>query len=276
MMFHGYGRAGKAVTYLLIANIAVYVLQNVPGLRLAMVNWGGLVPSLVFSRAHVWRIVTYMFLHDPVTIWHLLFNMLALWMFGVEIEARWGQRRFLTFYFLCGICSGLFSVIMWNTLIIGASGAVLGVLTAYAFYFPDRRILMFFIFPVPARWAVAIIGFVSLWGSMGSVGGVAHLTHLGGIVVALVYLKYYNQAHALLEHVGDLRSEKQRRRRAEEYLRRERRFEEVIDPILKKVSEGGMESLTREEKKELQKASRTSREKMKKQKIVPFDVFKKL
>jgi hypothetical protein len=150
------------------------------------------------------------------------------------------------------------------------------VLTAYAFYFPDRRILMFFIFPVPARWAVAIIGFISLWGSMGSVGGVAHLTHLGGIVVALVYLKYYNQANALLEHVRDLRSEKQRRRRAEEYLRRERRFEEVIDPILKKVSESGMESLTREEKKELQKASRTNREKMKKQKIVPFDVFKKL
>ncbi|MBD3319716.1 MAG: rhomboid family intramembrane serine protease [Chitinivibrionales bacterium] len=274
MMIYGGRSMGKGLKWLLIANIAIYVLQIIPVAGNYITYWGALIPFNVFTRGHVWRLVSYMFLHDQVAIWHLLFNMLALWMFGIELEQMWGTRRFVNFYFLAGILSGLFSVIMWKSFIIGASGAVLAILTAYAIYFPNRQVLMFFIFPVPVRWAVAIIGFVSLAGSLTSAGGIAHLTHLGGIVVALLYVRYFGQLVALKDHLAGLRQEKDRRKKAEEYLRKQRYFEDVIDPILKKIHDRGMESLSREEKRILKRASKQNKERIKKSRVIPFDIFK--
>ena len=113
--------------------------------------------------------------------------MLALWMFGVELEELWGSKRFTIFYLLCGAGSGLLSIFLWNTSIIGALGAILGLLTVYACYFPDRTISMFFIFPMPVKFAVIIIGAISLWGASTGAGGIAHLMHLGGILIGLLY-----------------------------------------------------------------------------------------
>ncbi len=250
----------KGIRGLLIATVVVYIIQIFPVIGVWVLTFGSLKPSLVISAGHIWRLITYIFLHGGP--FHLLFNMLALWMFGVEIEYMWGTKRFIIFYFIAGGGSGLFSLllVLWgDPYIIGASGAVLAILTIYAFYFPNRQILLFFLFPVPVRYAVIIFGFVSLLGAMGSVGGIAHLTHLGGIIIAILYFKYYNQIVTWLDHRNAAKAEKIMRRRAEQKTKKDRYFEETIDPILKKISEQGMNSLTKEEKKHLENASKNTK-----------------
>jgi membrane associated rhomboid family serine protease len=146
----------------------------------------------------VWQLVTYMFLHAG--LFHILFNMLALWMFGTELERVWGTRYFLKFYFVTGIGAGaltvLFSMLpfafaeqVYYSVVIGASGAVYGLLLAYALYFPDRPIYMYFVFPIPARIFVLILGAIELVSSVSAPGGVANATHLGGLLVGYVFLK---------------------------------------------------------------------------------------
>lgn len=268
MMMYQQPRVTPGVKGILIACIGVYVLQMAPGVGRYIEAYGALMPSLVFKHGQVWRLVTYMFMHGGTM--HLLFNMLALWMFSYEIETRWGTRRFLTFYFIAGIGSGIFSVIMWNTYIVGASGAIFAVLFAYGYFFPERQILLFFFFPVPARMAAVVFFVLMLLAG----GRIAHLTHLGGIVVGYLYLKLYPSVASWWSERKSLVEEQQRRKRAEDYLAREKHFEEDVDPILKKISEEGMESLTRKEKAILKRAAQTDRERLKKRKILPFDFFR--
>jgi membrane associated rhomboid family serine protease len=168
----------------------------------------GLSPAAVVTRGHVWQLVTYMFLHGG--IFHILFNMLALWMFGAELERMWGSRYFLKFYLVTGIGAGASTVIVsllpfsfsqqvMYSLTIGASGAIYGLLLAYALYFPDRPIYMYFVFPIPAKYFVLIMGAISFFSSVSdSNGGVAHATHLGGLLVAYLYLRG-PRAHPLAE-----------------------------------------------------------------------------
>lgn len=255
---------------ILIATIGIFVLQILLQGSGIMIQYGALVSRLVYAHGQIWRLVTYMFLHG-MGPWHILFNMLALWMFGVELEQMWGTRRFVTFYFIGGIGAGMLSFITWNIPIIGASGAVLAVLTVYAYYFPHRQVLMFFIFPVSVRVAVLIIGAISVLGSMQSLGGIAHLTHLGGIIVALIYLKTYEPVMRWWQEREEKKNERDMRSRVEQQASKERYFEEVIDPILKKISEKGMDSLTKEEKKKLSQASESHKEQFKKRRIFPFD-----
>jgi membrane associated rhomboid family serine protease len=140
-----------------------------------------------------------MFLHGG--LFHLLFNMLALWMFGSELERIWGTRSFMKFYFVTGIGAGiltmLFSLLplaasaqLYGSNVIGASGAIYGLLLAYALYFPNRPIYMYFVFPVPAKIFVMIMGAIAFYASVaGAGGGVANATHLGGLLVAYLYLR---------------------------------------------------------------------------------------
>lgn len=253
MYTEGFNRIPKGIKYFLIISIAVHIMQHIPGLGQLLSNNASLIPVLVFRNGQIWRLITYIFLHgDPM---HLLFNMLALWMFGVEIEERWGTKRFVVFYFISGVGAGLLSFFMWEASIIGASGAILALLTVYAYYYPNRKILMFFIFPVKVWIAVVIIGAISIL-MAGSGSNVAHLTHLGGIVVAIIYLRYYNQAISWNTHRRAVGAEKTMRKRAHNKISMDRHYEEVIDPILKKISEKGMGSLTKEEKKILAQASK--------------------
>lgn len=253
MYYDNYSSLPMGVRNLLIFTGAIFILQMLPGMGDWLGMYGSLIPSLVFKNVQLWRIVTYIFLHGNA--WHLLFNMLALWMFGVEIERMWGTRRFVIFYMIGGIGSGLLSFPMWYAQIIGASGAVLALLTVYAYYFPDRKILMFFIFPVPVRIAVILIGAISILMS-NSGDGIAHFTHLAGIIIAIFYLKYYNQFVALFTHFNAVNAEKTMRKQAEKKILKDRYFEEIIDPILKKISTEGMESLTKDEQKKLQNYKR--------------------
>ena len=149
-----------------------------------------------------------MFLHGG--LFHILFNMLALWMFGAELERTWGTRYFLQFYFIVGVgAAGVtllvsllpfaFSEQMYYSVTIGASGAIYGLLLAYALYFPDRPIYMYFVFPIPAKYFVLIIGAISFFSSISDTrSGVAHAAHLGGLGVAYVVLKR-GRVHPLAE-----------------------------------------------------------------------------
>jgi membrane associated rhomboid family serine protease len=186
-----------AIKALIIANVVMFVLGEY--IVREMQLYLGLRPADVVTGLRLWQPATYMFLHGG--IFHILFNMLALWMFGVELERMWGTRVFTKFYFVSGVGAALTTIVVsfmpvpfaddvYSALTIGASGAVYGVLLAYALYFPNRPIYMYFFFPIPAKYFVMIIGAISLLSSMnGPGGGVAHTTHLGGLIAAWLYLK---------------------------------------------------------------------------------------
>lgn len=191
----GPGPLTPAVRALVILNVALFLLGRVvPMLSI----WLGLVPALVFERWWFWQPVTYMFLHDG--LFHLLFNMLVLWMFGVDLERRWGTRFFARFYFVSGVGAAAttlllsllpfeFSQEMYASGTVGASGAIYGLLVAFAMMYPDRPILVFLLFPLPARVAVILFGAIALYSSVSEArGGVAHAAHLGGLIAGYLYL----------------------------------------------------------------------------------------
>jgi len=268
----------KGLRILIAVTVAVWVLQLLPGIGAALTSWFELAPYKTFGQFQVWRLGTYLFLHDPSGPMHLLFNMLTLWMFGAELEELWGTRRFVAFYFLAGAAAGLaslltvFSPVMWGTPVIGASGAVLALLTVYALYFPRRKILLFFLFPVNVIVAVIIFGAISLFGAMQSVGNISHLTHLGGTAAGFLYVKGLPTINNFLE-AAKARVETAKRNAERRQKNADREFyENVIDPILKKISEHGMDSLTQEEKRALEEPSkRKSGGKNGSNKIMPFN-----
>lgn len=192
------GHFPPGVKWLLISNIGLFVLYFLA----VRTEWGdifayfGLVPRMVLEGYGIYQLVTYMFLHSPWGFGHILFNMFALWMFGADLERTWGTRRFLEYYFLCGIGAGLCVVagnLLYGTLdtrTIGASGAIYGVLLAFGMLFPDTIVLFSFLFPIKAKYFVMIIGAIAFLSSLGaSGGGVSHVAHLGGMVFGYFYLK---------------------------------------------------------------------------------------
>ncbi len=192
----GPGPISTALKALIGANVAMFFATAfVPSLT----RWLGLSPLAVLTQLRLWQLITYMFLHGGV--FHIVFNMLALWMFGAELERMWGTRYFLKFYFVTGAGAGVITVLVavlpfafsqqvMYSLTIGASGAIYGLLLAYAMYFPDRPIYMYFVFAIPAKYFVLIMGAISFFSSVsGTGGGLAHATHLGGLLVAYLFLK---------------------------------------------------------------------------------------
>jgi membrane associated rhomboid family serine protease len=184
-----------AVKLLIITNVALFVLNLIVGdmmtLRL------GLSPQAVFEQLALWQPFTYMFLHSTSGVGHILINMLALWMFGCELERTWGTRFFVKYYFVTGVGAGLTSLILsifvsgvYYSVTVGASGAIYGLLLGYGMYFPHRPIYLYFIFPIPARVFVMIVGAIAFLSALGGPGGgVAHSAHLGGLVIGYLYLK---------------------------------------------------------------------------------------
>jgi len=191
----GPGPLTPAVRALIVLTVAGYLLPLVvPALTIRL----GLVPALVVERWWVWQPVTYMFMHGG--LFHLLFNMLALWMFGVDLERQWGTRFFARFYFVAGVGAALttlvlswlpfgFAEALYVSVTVGASGAIYGLLVAFAMMYPRRPIYLYLLFPIPARIFVLIIGGISFLSSISETsGGVAHATHLGGLLAGYVYL----------------------------------------------------------------------------------------
>ena len=190
----GPGGISPAVKILIITNVALFGMNLIVGAAMTLAL--GLSPQAVFTQLALWQPFTYMFLHSTSGFGHILFNMLALWMIGTDLERTWGTRFFTKYYLVTGVGAAatslllsVFSDAFYYSVTVGASGAVYGLLLAFAMYFPHRTLILF-IFPVPARIAVTILGAIAFLSSMGGPGGgVAHSAHLGGLVVGYLYLK---------------------------------------------------------------------------------------
>jgi membrane associated rhomboid family serine protease len=227
-----------------------------------------------------WQLFTYMFMHANFT--HILFNMLALWMFGMELEHVMGSRKFLIFYLLCGFGGGLANLLvapMFTSVgpTVGASGAVYGVLLAFGMLFPDRPIYVYFLLPIKAKYFVVMYMALEVF-SVGSMDGVAHFAHLGGALVGFLYLiadgyqfgsSYYaskpgeniftrfsgfGRRHDSLQYDQDVSDAKIYD--INDFQDEQKKHQEQIDSILDKISRNGYQSLTDDEKRILFEASK--------------------
>lgn len=250
----GGGYMTPAVQYTIFANGIVFLLQLLVGNRL--IDLFGLHPASVFPGFAIWQFFTYMFLHGGFI--HILFNMLILWMFGCEVERHWGSKEFIKYYLICGVGAGLFHLIFnlsSNIPVVGASGAIYGIILAFAMLFPDRPIILFpFFIALKAKyWAIIMAGMQLVFGLLGG-GGIAHFAHLGGMVVGYITLKLGWRVSLIRDYASQKRTEWRLRQ-----MIRERQkmltLREEIDLILDKINDVGYENLTDEEKRKLQSAS---------------------
>lgn len=279
--FGGFSFFPPVIKNLLLINIAVFVMQvifergfHVGSMRMEdwMIKTFALAP--LGDDFRVWQLVTYMFLHANIS--HIFFNMLALWMFGMEIENTWGSKKFVVFYFLCGIGAGLANLFVAPSFsdplpTLGASGGVYGVLVAFAMLYPNR---MIFIFPLPipikAKYFISFYVLLEFWqGFTSAGGGVAHIAHLGGALIGAIWVLLDNKG--MIDQFGNsIRSQgwmggKEKKKWSEHA--KEATFydinsnsshssyphvdphQEIIDRILDKISKSGYENLTEEEKR---------------------------
>jgi len=188
-MTFGGGGITPAVKFLLIANSAVFLVQTFADYRVTFIF--GLVPRLVWQDFYIWQLFTYQFLHGG--LFHLLFNMLALWMFGCDLERRWGSVFFLKYYFVSAVGGGLLNTLLVpNQMVpsIGASGGIYGILLAYGLIYPDQIVYFYFLFPIKMKHFVWIIGAITFYSSItAGQSGIAHLAHMGGMLFGYLYLR---------------------------------------------------------------------------------------
>ncbi len=250
------GMLTPMVKYLIIANVIVFLLTYISGAGRALAYAFGLVPWAVLHRLAIWQFVTYLFLHGGLG--HLFFNMFALWMFGSEIERYWGSREFLKYYFITGVGAG---VLTWITSInstiptIGASGAIFGILVAYAMMFPNRPIYLYFMIPIKAKHLVVLFAVIELAASWSHTpDGIGHFAHLGGMLFGYLYLKRERFSYLLGDVLRDAKSKREAQKRLKDEADRD--LERKVDEILQKVSREGMDSLTQEEREILEWASK--------------------
>ncbi len=250
-------------------------------------NWGALQPYKV-ANGQLWRLVTYAFLHDRNTPWHIVFNMLVLWMFGPVIEELWGRQEFLAFYLTAAVAAGLchlaFGFAMHDpTGAVGASGALMGVMMVFAIYYPHVPITVFFVLTLEARWMIVLyliydaFPILTALGGKGSQSdGIAHAAHLGGLIFGYLYYKLGLKLTGWLPKRGGpslgqrftrwmtrpaLRVYQNPEGAPERPVERPqyqtpRDLEHKVDVILKKIKDEGEASLTEEERTLLREASR--------------------
>ena len=194
----GPGPITPAVRTIILANVAIFVINLfVPALTRLL----GLTPMEALEHGRLWQLATYLFVHSTSSWMHILFNMLTLWMVGVDLERRWGTSAFTRYYFITGVGAGACVVaasllpfesarLAYEIPTIGASGAVYGLLLAWAILFPNRQMLFMMIFPLPARTFVLIMGAIAFLSALGAnASGVSNIAHLGGLLVGWLYLK---------------------------------------------------------------------------------------
>ncbi|MEE6185662.1 MULTISPECIES: rhomboid family intramembrane serine protease [Chitinophagaceae] len=194
-----------AIKNLIAINVVVWLAQVLFDSRFNLTDRIGLWPvnSPFF---HAWQIVTHMFAHaasGPYMFFHILFNMFTLWMFGRVLENLWGSKRFLIFYLLCGLGAAVTHLAMQyfmgaHDVAVGASGAVFGVLVAFAMTFPNTELYIMFIpVPIKAKWAILGLVAIDLFGGISQVSGdnIAHFAHLGGAITGFILLKIWNKTN---------------------------------------------------------------------------------
>lgn len=206
-------------------------------------------PPDAIGHFWLWQFFTYMFLHSTTNAWHLIFNMLVLWMFGSEVERVLGTRRFLTLYFTAGIFAGICCCIFtpW-TPIVGASGAILAIEIAFAMYFPNTTIIFYF-FPMKAKYLVMILTGITIFNCIApKTDNVAHYAHLGGLIYGFLFVRYSNRVSEYLKKLQIYQHEKE--------LMKDHELRAKVDVILEKVNREGMQNLTWREKSFLKTASK--------------------
>ncbi len=262
------------VKRLLIANAVAFVVTLIaPAL---VYDLFALQPGRLLTRP--WGMVTYMFVHQG--FWHLAINMLVLFFFGTPLEGQWGGREFVRFYFVAGVGGAALSFFFPNISVVGASGAVYGVMLAFAMNWPNAPIYIFGVFPVKAKWLVAFLFVTTLLSSLGAPDGTAHFAHLGGLIAAFIYLKAdwrpgeafeamrsrAPKARATRRKLAIVPSEDRATAaqasapRGQEWEKvDERRMLDEVDRVLDKISASGMSSLTDDERALLDEVSRRRR-----------------
>lgn len=271
----------KTIMILIIANVSVFIIQ----LLFSTINsqWGTsivnvlpegnvgedvvhqirlgpdlftslfyLYPPFAIGKLWLWQFITYMFLHSIYDPWHIVINMLALWMFGSEVERAMGTKKFLTMYFTAGVFAGIFCCIFTpNNPILGASGAIFAVEIAFAMFFPNTTVI-FFIFPIKAKYLVMIFAGITIFNCLMPAGGnVAHFAHLGGLLYGFLFVRYEPKFSNFLISWQVQQQEKGYKK--EEELKRK------VDQLLDKVNREGMKNLTRKERAFLRNASKQYR-----------------
>ena len=236
------------VARLLVANIGVFFLEYMsPGI----VQWLEFIPADVFRAP--WTVFTYMFAHAGIM--HLFWNMLGLFIFGPRVEARMGSNHFITLYLVSGLAGAALSFVTPYSQIVGASGALFGVMLAFARFWPRDQILVWGIFPVEARVLVIIYTLIELWSGLGGFNaGIAHFTHLGGFVGAYLYLVW-------LEKRGERRVQRFRSQTIPKVADKSLANWQKVDPgsaheinrdelnrILDKIGKSGLNSLSAQER----------------------------
>lgn len=289
--FRGFSVFPPIIKNLLIINAAVFFFQLLasnfmiggkPGMYV-LNEWFALNPIVEGANFQVWQLITYQFMHADFM--HIFFNMFMLWMFGMEIENILGSKKFLYYYLICGVAAGLaqlfiaplFSVPAFT---IGASGAVFGVMIAFALMFPDRLIFLWFLIPIKAKYLIGFLFVLEIFwiGDAGS--NVAHLAHLGGAIAGFIFIMLDKRTDVKLKHMFNKSyyrtSEKppnifsgitERFRKKDDEVKEAKFYDikdnadeeitqEEIDKILDKISKSGYQNLTEKEKKTLFEASK--------------------
>ena len=246
-----------AIKVLISINFGIFILQSLSGAENLFFPLFGLVPKLVWSELMIWQPFTYIFFHGG--IWHVLINMFVLWMFGSELERLWGKQHFLKYYFVTGIGSGLITMFLgFNSMIpiVGASGAVYGVLLAYGLTYPNRTVYLYGIIPIKSLWFVMGIGLIAFMSSFNNVSQISHLTHLSGMVIGYFMLKkpvrWNDLWFAIRKKTMEYRVQQE-----EKKVSRQQEIERDIDFILDKINRDGFDSLSQQEQNRLYKGSRS-------------------
>lgn len=267
------GPLTPAVKTLMIANGAVFLIQQLAGLFWpnAVEGFFGLHYAGLIEEFKLWQVFTYMFLHGG---WfHILFNLLALWMFAGDLELRWGRGLFLRYYLFSGIGAGIFITVMnfflytryqADPVTIGASGAIYALLLAYGLTWPNREVLLYFLFPIKMKYLVLAFGLMEFFGSLstasGAGGNISHIGHLGGLFSGFLFLMYQRKNIAASSPSRQKKEEgplsrlfktlRLRKKRRE--INRRIEAKKIIDGLLEKIARDGMSSLTAQERRDLE------------------------
>jgi membrane associated rhomboid family serine protease len=267
------GPMTPVVKKLMIVNGIIFLCQQVIG-----IFYPGYIEHL-FGLNHVgfiqefklWQILTYMFLHGG---WfHIIFNLLGLWMFAGELEQNWGGALFLRYYLITGIGAGFFIALMnyiiyaqngINPVTIGASGAIYGILLAYGVTWPNRKVLLYFVVPIKIKYLVILFGLIEFLGMLSTASGVggnvSHIGHLGGLITGLLYffLRIRRSTKGQSEEKTSSNNyisrilKKIRIKRKKKVIDARIQSKKIIDELLEKIARQGMSSLTTQEKKDLE------------------------
>lgn len=257
-----FSRMPPAIKSLIIANVVVFAVSTIVGPK--FYDMFGLVPQTVITERWVWQPFTYLFVHGGLM--HLLFNLFALWMFGMPVESQWGAAEFLKFYFICGLGAAAASIGLspHSTVpVIGASGPIYGLLVAFAMLYPDAVVYLYFLIPVKASHMAILFGLIEFFaGTTNATPGVARFAHLGGMITGYIYIRWWwlikmrvKAFFATMMRAPQIGAPPPRPRRAAVKPAAEEPQEDVserqmaeVDRILDKILVSGLESLTEEER----------------------------